>query len=160
MFFICTDCRQRVDEPPKPVWLCPCGRPFSVHYEWEEIKRAVDVDTNENSMWRYESVLPPVNKRVTLGEGKTPLVSIGNNTYVKDETVNPTGSFKDRGMSTAISMAEAQGVSDICLPSAGNAGIAAAAYCQESGIECHVFYRKQSRSHSRKKQKSMKPIFI
>ena len=77
--------------------------------------------------------------RVTLGEGFTPLVPISETVYVKNETLNPTGSFKDRGMSLAITMAKEQNVESICLPSAGNAGISAAAYCKEAKIDCHVF---------------------
>jgi len=59
--------------------------------------------------------------------------------YFKDETKNPTGSFKDRGMSMAISKARDYGIQNVCLPSAGNAGVAAAAYCKEAGIVCHVY---------------------
>jgi len=139
LIYICSSCHRRIETPPEPVWLCPCGKPLAVHYDWEGQTRPVEVDSNEASLWRYESVLPPVNERVTLGEGRTPLISAGNNVYVKDETVNPTGSFKDRGMALAVTMAKAQGVETICLPSAGNAGISAAAYCQKAGIQCHVF---------------------
>ncbi|MEA1881193.1 MAG: threonine synthase [Candidatus Marinimicrobia bacterium] len=139
MVYICTACQQRNSKPPCPLGLCPCGKPLSVHYDWEGQARPVEVDSNESSLWRYKSVLPTVNERITLDEGKTPLVSIGNNIYVKDETVNPTGSFKDRGMALAVSMAKAQGIQNICLPSAGNAGISAAAYCQQADIQCHVF---------------------
>lgn len=139
MFTVCTQCK-KINEPlTLPLGHCDCGNPISVHYSWEGKLRPIEVDLDESSLWRYESVLPPINERVTLGEGKTPLVLIGENTYVKDETVNPTGSFKDRGMALAISMAKAQGVETICLPSAGNAGISAAAYCQEAHIDCHVF---------------------
>lgn len=103
------------------------------------------IEEADNSLWRYSAVLPeiPEKNKVTLGEGFTPLIPIENewdvSLYIKDETQNPTGSFKDRGMALAVSMAKEQGVKAICLPSAGNAGIAAAAYCQEAGIECHVF---------------------
>ena len=139
MIYKCTSCHQKINDPPVPVWLCPCGKPLEVHYEGEREVRPIEVDLKESSLWRYESVLPQIKERVTLGEGKTPLISVGNITYVKDETVNPTGSFKDRGMALAVSMAKAQGVETICLPSAGNAGISAAAYCQKAGIQCNVF---------------------
>ncbi len=94
---------------------------------------------DNDSLWRYQSVLPAVDEMVTLGEGKTPLLQVDNNVWIKDETVNPTGSFKDRGMGLAVTMAKAQSVESICLPSAGNAGVSAAAYCQKAGIDCHVF---------------------
>lgn len=141
MYYKCTACKKIENTPPKPVWLCSCGKPLSVHYGWEEEQRDVSVDTADESLWRYGNVLPgeSITNKVSLGEGWTPLLPIGDNVYIKDETVNPTGSFKDRGMALAITMAKAQGVETMCLPSAGNAGISAAAYCQEAGIECHVF---------------------
>ena len=99
----------------------------------------IDVDESQKTLWRYRSVLPKVNNIISLGEGYTPLQQLASDLYVKNETVNPTGSFKDRGMSLAVTLAKAQGVEEICLPSAGNAGISAAAYCKEAGIKCHVF---------------------
>ena len=100
---------------------------------------AIDIIGDNDSLWRYQSILPAVDEMVTLGEGKTPLLQVDNNVWIKDETVNPTGSFKDRGMGLAVTMAKAQSVESICLPSAGNAGVSAAAYCQKAGIDCHVF---------------------
>ncbi|MBC8346545.1 MAG: threonine synthase [Candidatus Marinimicrobia bacterium] len=130
-----------MDDSPKPIGLCPCGKPLSVHYDWEGIRKDIDVKTDDNSLWRYKRVLPNVAQKniVSLGEGWTPLVQIENNLFIKDETVNPTGSFKDRGMNLAVTMAKSFGVKTICLPSAGNAGVSAAAYCQKAGIDCHVF---------------------
>lgn len=121
-----------------PLWLCTCGMPREVHYEWERQSCPINL-TDEDSLWRYENVLPKIEDKISLGEGNTPLLQIENNVWIKDETVNPTGSFKDRGMGLAVTMAKAQGVKSICLPSAGNAGVSAAAYCQEAGINCHVF---------------------
>lgn len=103
------------------------------------------VNKTDPSLWRYRLVLPPISDEhiITLIEGWTALNRAedykGIFLYFKDETVNPTGSFKDRGMSLAISHLCSYGVQKICLPSAGNAGVAAAAYCQEAGIECHVY---------------------
>ena len=139
MYFLCTGCRKEISSPLKPVWLCDCGMPLEVHYSWEGNIRSIDVDDTELSLWRYSSVLPNVKNNITLGEGHTPLFPIGENILVKDETVNPTGSFKDRGMALAVTMAKAQGVQNICLPSAGNAGISAAAYCNKAEIKCHVY---------------------
>jgi len=123
------------------VWLCGCGKPLSVHYEWEGVPRDIRIEPEEESLWRYTSVLPSnsTKEKISLGEGWTPLLPIGNNVYVKDETVNPTGSFKDRGMAMAVTLAKAQNVEKICLPSAGNAGVSASAYCQAAGIDCFVF---------------------
>ena len=96
-------------------------------------------------MWRYDEVLPPAEP-VTLGEGMTPLLrtrhlgdTIGlSRLYVKDEGQNPTSSFKARGLSAAVSMARALGISTIALPTAGNAGGAAAAYAARAGLRCVV----------------------
>ena len=130
-----------MDNPTKPLGLCPCGKPLSVHYDWEGIEGDIDVKTDDHSLWRYKRVLPNVEKEeiVSLGEGWSPLIPMAHHIFIKDETVNPTGSFKDRGMAMAVTMAKAQGVESICLPSAGNAGVSAAAYCQKAGIDCHVF---------------------
>lgn len=96
-------------------------------------------------MWRYREMLPITNPDniLNLGEGYTPLVhteSLGSyfgfeNLYLKDESLNPTGSFKARGMAVAISKAKELGVTKICLPTAGNAGGAAAAYGAKGGME-------------------------
>lgn len=101
------------------------------------------------SMWRYREVLPVVDDRniVSLGEGWTPLhkaktlgASLGfSNLYIKDESINPTQSFKARGMSAAVSMAKELGVNKAAAPSAGNAGGALAAYAAHAGMEAHIF---------------------
>jgi threonine synthase len=101
------------------------------------------------TLWRYEEVLPVENKQnqLSLGEGLTPLhkaEKIGNNLglqklYIKDESLNPTASFKARGMSVAISMAKELGVKKVAAPSAGNAGGALAAYAALAGLEAHIF---------------------
>ena len=141
MYYQCTSCQKIFHNPPSPVWLCECSKPLSVHYKWEGAPRGIQIEPEEESLWRYASVLPSYNKKekISLGEGWTPLLSIDNNVYVKDETVNPTGSFKDRGMAMAVTLAKAQNVKKICLPSAGNAGVSASAYCQAAGIDCFVF---------------------
>jgi threonine synthase len=103
----------------------------------------------EASLWRYQPVLPVVRRenRVALGEGWTPLLQsptlsakIGvQNLWIKDESPNATASFKARGMSLAVSRAKELGAQKVALPSAGNAGSAAAAYAARAGIEAHVF---------------------
>jgi threonine synthase len=99
------------------------------------------------TLWRYAEVLPGSDDPVTLGEGMTPLLplrfigpSLGlESVYLKDEGLNPTGSFKARGMTTAVTMARALGVRRIALPSAGNAGSAAAAYGALAGLAVELF---------------------
>ncbi len=98
------------------------------------------------NLWRYAEVLPSVAP-VTLGEGFTPLLEARHlaadldfeSLWIKDEAVNPTGSFKARGMTTAVSVAVAHGVKRVAAPSAGNAGSALAAYGGRAGLEVHLF---------------------
>lgn len=95
----------------------------------------------EPTMWRYREVLPKCDP-ITLGEGLTPLAHaprLGERWYVKDESINPTGSFKARGMSVAVSMAKHLGATRLAVPSAGNAGGALATYAAKAGLEAHVY---------------------
>src|SRR5260370_1313711 len=94
-------------------------------------------------MWRYADVLPDATP-VTLGEGFTPMLPSREypNVYIKDEGLNPTGSFKARGMSAAVTMARHYGLKNLAVPSAGNAGGALAAYAAAAGIEAHIFMPK------------------
>ena len=96
MIYVCTACKKRLDNPTKPLGLCPCGNPLSVHYDWEGIEGDIDVKTDDHSLWRYKRVLPNVEKEeiVSLGEGWSPLIPMAHHIFIKDETVNPTGSFK------------------------------------------------------------------
>jgi threonine synthase len=101
------------------------------------------------TLWRYREVLPVENDEnvLSLGEGMTPLIKAGRlggqlgmtNLFIKDESLNPTGSFKARGMSVAISMAKELGVNKLAVPSAGNAGGALAAYGAKAGIPAFIF---------------------
>ena len=100
----------------------------------------------EKSLWRYRELLPlPADvEPVSLGEGGTPLLRAKNfaedvDLWIKDESLNPTQSFKARGMAVAVSMAKYLGASKLAVPSAGNAGGALAAYAARAGLEAHVF---------------------
>ena len=103
----------------------------------------------EPSLWRYRELLPifPGESPVTLGEGFTPLIhasrlgaALGlSRLYVKDESLNPTNSFKARGQSTAVTRARALGAHTLSVPTAGNAGCAMAAYASSAGLEAQVF---------------------
>ena len=142
----CMVCGEPFDGEGPPTF-CPCGHPLEVRYEWEDkIPSREGTLPAPTSLWRYLPVLPPVDGKfiTSLGEGWTPLIHAkdypGVSLYFKDETVNPTGSFKDRGMAMAVSLLRSFGIQEVCLPSAGNAGAAAAAYCQEAGIACHVYF--------------------
>ncbi|MBX9579241.1 MAG: threonine synthase [Gemmataceae bacterium] len=128
------------------------GRPVVVRYDLPGIREAVspaDVARRQPTLWRYRELLPlPAEvEPVSLGEGMTPLLEcprlgrqLGlDRLLVKDESQLPTGSFKSRGMTAAVSMAKWLGVRRVALPTAGNAGGAAAAYAARAGIECYVF---------------------
>jgi threonine synthase len=102
--------------------------------------RPDNLAANEASLWRYRDVLPDVQP-ITLGEGFTPLLPSREfpNVWIKDEGLNPTGSFKARGISVAISVAKALDIKKVAMPSAGNAGSALAAYAAAAKIEAHIF---------------------
>ena len=129
--------------------LCAiCQAPLLARYDLARARETLTRDALQrrpNSMWRYEEVLPD-SPPVTLGEGMTPLIHARRlgahlgleSLYIKEEGQNPTGSFKARGLSAAVSMAKALGVETIALPTAGNAGGAAAAYAALSGLHCVV----------------------
>lgn len=128
------------------------GRPIWVRYDLDRVRGAVTpaaIAGRPPTLWRYRELLPLPSdvEPVTLGEGMTPLLpcpALGRqlglpNLFVKDESQLPTGSFKSRGQSAAISMAKWLGVKRVALPTAGNAGGAAAAYAARAGLECFVF---------------------
>jgi threonine synthase len=94
-------------------------------------------------MWRYQAVLPEIAP-VTLGEGWMPMLPSRRyeGVYLKEEGANPTGTFKARGLSLAMTMARHYGIAKVAVPSAGNAGGAAAAYAAAAGIEAHIFMPK------------------
>lgn len=133
--------------------LCSnCGKPLFVRYDLARVAASVDRETlalRPRGMWRFAEILPVTEPRntVTLGEGDTPTLhartlgeSLGMpHLYIKDESLNPTQSFKARGMSAAVSMALELGIGSVAVPSAGNAGGALAAYAARAGIEAHVY---------------------
>jgi threonine synthase len=130
--------------------LClSCGKPLLAMVDLAAASRTLKretLTTREKSLWRYREVLPlPGNvEPVSLGEGGTPLLraqKFGDDIdlWIKDESLNPTQSFKARGMSVAVSMAKNLGASKLAVPSAGNAGGALAAYAARAGLEAHVF---------------------
>lgn len=130
--------------------VCACGHPWLVRYperDWSRI--TPDAFGLERSMWRYRPFLPltPAEAPVSLGEGLTPLLRVprsgerlgARQLYIKEEGTNPTGSFKARGLSAAISRAVLGGAERFTLPTAGNAGVAASAYGARAGKEVRVF---------------------
>jgi threonine synthase len=134
------------------VNLCECGKPLMVAYDLERAATTMRKERlagREPSLWRYREVLPVEDERnrLTLGEGFTPLIHAERlgaqldmpRLYIKDESLNPTQSFKARGMAVAISMAKELGATKLAVPSAGNAAGALAAYAAKAGLEAHIF---------------------
>jgi len=133
--------------------LCrECGKPLLVRYDLERAQSALTKESlvgRRPDLWRYREVLPVEDDAniVSLGEGWTPLLraerlgnKLGiNKLYIKDESQNPTQSFKARGMSAAVSMAKELGARKLAVPSAGNAAGALAAYAARAGLECFIF---------------------
>jgi threonine synthase len=146
----CSLCHNRLDAGVVAN-LCTCGGPLLVRYDLERIRhrwRRREVANGPPNMWRYAPLLPPANESiVTLGEGWTPLIRTGrlgerigaDELWVKDEGLNPTASFKARGLSCAVSMCVELGIRKVAIPSAGNAASAMAAYAAAAGIEAHIF---------------------
>ncbi len=141
----CSKCGKRY-EPGRVHTTCECGAPLFPRYDLARAAldmRPGHLALREPTMWRYREVLPLAEgeERVSLGEGFTPLLAAPRlgarvglpRLAVKEEGGNPTGSFKARGLSMAVSMAKALGATDVCLPSAGNAGSALAAYAARGG---------------------------
>jgi threonine synthase len=130
--------------------LCPaCHKPLLAIVDLAAVSRTLKRETlatRAKSLWRYREVLPlPGNiEPVSLGEGGTPLLRAQKfggdiDLWIKDESLNPTHTFKARGMSVAVSMAKHLGAAKLAVPSAGNAGGALAAYAARAGLEAHIF---------------------
>lgn len=131
---------------------CVCGSPLFAFYDLirtiEDLKDDQFPSTH-NSMWRYSQLLPVKSPSfiISLGEGWTPLTisrRVGRHfglrlLMIKDESQNPTGSFKDRGLCVAVSKHLEMGCSTFSLPSAGNAAVSLSAYCAAAGTECSIF---------------------
>src|SRR5499427_2280997 len=144
--FECSRCRETLTAETAQN-VCPeDGGPLYVRYDLAEVRRNTtrdSVNDGPKSMWRYSAVLPDVAP-VTLGEGFTPMLCSRKypNVFIKDEGLNPTGSFKARGMSAALTMARHYGLKKLAAPSAGNAGGALAAFAAAAAIEAHIFMPK------------------
>src|SRR5918999_37050 len=146
----CARCDRRYPRG-EPRNLCECGGPLLVRYDLQAVRRSADreaIARRAPTMWRYGELLPaedPANV-VSLGEGFTPLLSaerLGRwiglpDLWVKDDGLNPTGTFKARGASCGVSMARALGIREVALPTAGNAGGAWACYGAAGEMLVHV----------------------
>lgn len=153
----CSDCG-RSFSAKEILTFCPdCQSTLISNYDLNAVRSEVDRDeiqTRPKGMWRWHEMLPVQDPEniVTLGEGDTPLLYIprvGNdlglsNLMVKDESSNPTGSFKARGLCAAISRAKELGVKKVIIPTAGNAGGAMAAYAARAGLQALIYMPKDT----------------
>jgi len=148
----CIDCNYEMLYRPK-VGMCPkCGGDWlDPHYDLQEVAQRWENGLKEgpNSMWRYWDLLPLLDKQniISMGEGYTPLLPLANlglmlgysNIYLKDERQGPTGSFKDRQASLALSVFKESGVSEVVVASTGNVAISYSAYSARAGIKLWAF---------------------
>src|SRR5580693_4016440 len=148
----CSRCNHHISADT-PQTVCPlCASSLYVRYDIDKLKMTAKRDEiaaraaaspASLGMWRYSSVLPEVTP-VTLGEGWTPLIHSRRypGLFIKEEGANPTGTFKARGLSLAVTMAKHYGLQHLAVPSAGNAAGALAAYAAAAGIAAHIFMPK------------------
>lgn len=148
----CSKCGKHFNADKLQTVCDRCGMPLVAEYDLDAAGKAVDKDSlkiREPSMWRYWEIMPVKDKKniVSLGEGYTPLLEASNlgkklglrNLWIKDESQIPTGTFKSRGLSAAVSKAKELGVRRIAIPSAGNAGGSLAVYGARTGMEVYIF---------------------
>ena len=147
----CTSCGRRHEWARLQNLCTACQKPLFAIVDLDAVRKLdrlkrSSFPARERSLWRYRELLPlPANvEPVSLGEGGTPLLRAKAfaedvDLWIKDESLNPTQSFKARGMSVAVSMAKYLGATTLAVPSAGNAGGALAAYAARAGLEAHVF---------------------
>jgi threonine synthase len=153
---VCPRCDNRFPLS-KLLNLCACGSPLLVRYDLKTASALVTKSSLQGrvpTLWRYRELLPLQDDAnlISLGEGFTPLIEAKTlarelgleQLWIKDEAQNPTGSFKDRGLSLAVSRAKELGVKKMAIPSAGNAGGSLAAYAARAGIEAYVFMPKDT----------------
>jgi threonine synthase len=157
LFLHCAGCEQKftIHEPHTFAACEWCQKnPLISHYDLPVSSPNEIIDTEERSLWRYRQLLPVLDRKneVTLGEGWTPLLRLNtlekqfglDHLLIKDESQNPTGSFKARGLAMAISKAKELGISECIIPTAGNAGGAMAAYCARAGMKATVVMPKHT----------------
>jgi threonine synthase len=141
----------------EPQFLCDCGAPLLAQYDWPRVKKELDkTQLKGGTLWRYAPLLPIRDEefQLNLGEGWTPFLPVPKlskelglpHLFVKDESGNPGGSFKARGLSVAVSKAFELGAKEVALPTAGNAGGAAAIYAARAGIKCYITMPKDTPS--------------
>lgn len=144
----CAECNKEYAADEIQTFAGCCNQPLVANYFLSEYIEKNIINKSELTMWRYAALLPVSDKNniVSLGEGMTPILPLNklaakynvDDVVMKDESFNPTGSFKARGISMAVSKAKEFNVKRCIVPTAGNAGGALAAYCAKASIECTV----------------------
>ena len=139
--YICKNCLKEYKEDVN-IWHCECGE--SLYLDFKPKFSKSDIDTNDFTMFRYSKLYPIKKEDITisLGEGLTPMNKIkysGLDVFIKNESVMPTGSFKDRGIVMIINYLKNNGVKVITADSSGNAGCAIATYAKHANIDCNVY---------------------
>lgn len=153
----CSGCGRTYSHEELHTFCRACASPLLPRYDLESARRRVDrdrVSRRDRGMWRWHELLPVLapENQVFLGEGDMPLLSLPRlgselglaHLFVKDESMNPTGSFKARGLASAISKAKELGIEKVIIPTAGNAGGAMAAYAARAGMKAHIFMPKDT----------------
>ncbi|GAB4452833.1 MAG: threonine synthase [Anaerolineales bacterium] len=148
----CSKCGKAYPHQQVQTFCSECQAPLLAVYDVDRVRREVDrdeVSRRPKGMWRWHELLPLTNPSnvIFLGEGDTALLKLSNlgrelgltNLFVKDESTNPTGSFKARGLAAAVSKAKELGVERVIIPTAGNAGGAMAAYAARAGMQAAVY---------------------
>jgi len=157
LYLECSDCGTRYSTREIHTFCPDCQAPLITRYDLTAARQHLDreaVRARPRGMWRWSELLPvddPANQ-VNLGEGDTPtlpLPRLGSELgltrlFLKDESFNPTGTFKARGLAAAISKAKELGIQKVIIPTAGNAGGAMAAYAARAGIQAHIFMPKDT----------------
>jgi threonine synthase len=153
----CSACGKEYSTGEVNTYCTDCQSPLLSNYDLEALRNRADRDEfirRPRGLWRWHEFLPVFdpNNVVTLGEGDAALLRLPNleketsarHLFVKDESSNPTGSFKARGLSAAISKARELGIRKVIIPTAGNAGGAMAAYAARAGLKAHIFMPKDT----------------
>ena len=154
---MCSDCGKEYSAGEVNTYCPDCQSPLLSNYDLNKVRQNCqreEFSSRPWGMWRWHELLPVQTQAscVTLGEGDTPLLRVPQlgkklgltNLFVKDEGCNPTGSFKARGISAAISKAKELGIRKVIIPTAGNAGGALAAYAARAGLKAHIFMPKDT----------------
>jgi threonine synthase len=153
----CSDCGAHYSTREVHTFCPDCQAALLTRYDLTKARQQLDreaVRARPRGMWRWAELLPvddPAN-RITLGEGDTPFLRLPHlesdlglsHLYVKNESSNPTGSFKARGLAAAISKAKELGIKKVIIPTAGNAGGAMAAYAARAGLQAHIYMPKDT----------------